>query len=580
MTETSLGVADEDSLSRAFYDIAQVLESAESSEARVIRVLTRLRSLVPYEHCAVLEALPGREPRLITPPETPPAERDRLLALTTALLERLIVENEHASGALTTQGLHIAMPLVGMDEVVGVLFVEGAAYAEAHVRRLSVVAAKLAAYFSLLGAAVLEGERTRQLDQARQQAETANRAKDEFLALVSHELRTPLNTILVWADALRSSDTRDSERLRGFEAIVRSVRAEVSLIDDLLDLSCIANATLRLDLRAVEPAKLIQAALRVLRPRADQKSIRLEASLDESVTPLIADPQRLSQVVANLVANAIKFTPAGGRVVVRLERAGALARIRVIDSGSGIRPEVLPSLFERFRTADGSSTRAHGGLGVGLALVKDLVELHGGHVRAESPGEMQGATFTVDLPLADPVASMPGATAIPERRRRPDRRRARGPSAPARVRQGEPVLAGVHVLLVDDDKDICEVLQFVLEGQGAVVSVAASAAEALAVLEGTMPNVLLSDIAMPGETGHDLMRKIVARNGALAPPAAALSAYARSQDLREALASGFQMLLTKPIDPAALINAVRDLAVPRAAPGSSPVAAALGGKQS
>jgi signal transduction histidine kinase/CheY-like chemotaxis protein len=579
MTETSLGVVGEDSLSGAFYDIAQVLESAENSEARVIRVLTRLRSLVPYEHCAVLEALPGREPRLITPPETPPAARERLLALTTALLERLIVENEHAPEALATPGQHIAVPLVGMDEVVGVLFVEGAAYAEAHVRRLSVVAAKLAAYFSLLGAAVLEAEHTRQLDQARQLAETANRAKDEFLALVSHELRTPLNTILVWADALRSSDTRDSERLRGFEAIVRSVRAEVSLIDDLLDLSCIANATLRLDLRAVEPARLIQAALRVLRPRADQKSIRLEASLDESVTPLIADPQRLSQVVANLVANAIKFTPAGGRVVVRLERAGALARIQVIDSGSGIRPEVLPNLFERFRTADGSSTRVHGGLGVGLALVKDLVELHGGQVRAESPGDMQGATFTVDLPLAESVASLPGATRIPERRRRPDRR-ARGPAVPPRVRQGELVLAGVHVLLVDDDKDICEVLQFVLEGQGAVVSVAASAAEALAVLDGTMPNVLLSDIAMPGETGYDLMRKIVAKKGALAPRAAALSAYARGQDLREALASGFQMLLTKPIDPQALINAVRDLAVPRAARGSDPAAAAFEGRQS
>jgi len=580
MTEPSHGLEDEDSLSSAFYDIAQVLESAEESEARVIRVLKRLRSLVPYESCAVLAALPGREPRLITPPEMLPAERDRLLVLTTGLLERLIVENEQPAEALAMPGPHIAVPLVGMDEVVGVLFVEGAAYAEAHVRRLSVVAAKLAAYFSLLGAAALEAERTRQLDHARQLAETANRAKDEFLALVSHELRTPLNTILVWADALRSSDTRDSERLRGFEAIVRSVRAEVSLIDDLLDLSCIANATLRLDLRAVNPAKLIQAALKVLRPRAEQKSIRLEANLDESVTPLIADPQRLSQVIANLVANAIKFTPAGGSVVVRLERAGALARIQVIDSGSGIRAEALPNLFERFRTADGSSTRAHGGLGVGLALVKDLVELHGGQVRAESAGAMQGATFTVDLPLTESAAVRPGAAALPERRRRPERRRARGVSVPARPDPDEPVLAGVRVLLVDDDKDICEVLQFVLEGQGALVSVAASAVEALAMLEGSMPNVLLSDIAMPGETGYDLMRKIVARKGALAPPAAALSAYARGQDLREALASGFQMLLTKPIEPEALINAVRDLALPRAVRGTDPAPAPLEGGRS
>lgn len=565
MTELGSGVVDDDSLSGAFYDIAQLLESAEDSEARVVRVLQLLRSLVPYERCAVLEALPGGERRLVTLEDTPPAERDRLVAVTTALLGRLVAAKEHAAEPLSTSGLHIAVPLVGMDEVVGVLFVEGAAYAEAHVRRLSVVAAKLAAYLSLLSAAQL-------LEQARELAETANRAKDEFLALVSHELRTPLATILVWADALRSSETRDSERLRAFEAIVRSVRAEVSLIDDLLDLSCIANATLRLELQALDPAKLIQAALRVLRPRAEQKSIRLEAKLDESVAPLIADPQRLSQVLASLIGNAIKFTPAGGRVEVRLERVGILARIQVLDTGSGIRPEVLPNLFERFRMADGSTTRAHGGLGVGLALVKDLVELHGGHVRAESPGQMQGATFTVDLPLAGETATLPSAGPFPERRRRPDRRRARSVSTPP-VAQDERALDGVRVLLVDDDQDICEVLQFVLENQGAEVSVTASAVEALAALESWMPNVLLSDIAMPGGTGYDLMRTIVARKGNRAPPAAALSAYAHGQDLREAVASGFQMLLTKPIDPEMLINAVRDLARVSAARGNDPAPA-------
>jgi signal transduction histidine kinase/ActR/RegA family two-component response regulator len=546
MTMRGHDAAGGEPLSRAFYDIALVLESAEDSEARVIRVLERLRSLVPYERCAVLEAQPGREPRLVTAPGTPPAEREELKATMTALLGRLVAEHGQAEGAPSKPtGSHLAVPLVGLDEVVGVLFVRGVegAYEEPHVRALSVVAAKLAAYFSMLRACALEAERTLQIEEARQAAETANRAKDEFLALVSHELRTPLGTILAQADALRSKETREADRTRAFEAIERSVRAQAKLIEDLLDLSCVATATLRLDLRAVEPAKLIKAAIQALRPQAEQKSIRLEAVLDESVTPLLADPHRLSQIVANLVANAIKFTPSGGHVEVRLERAGVLARIRVIDSGSGIRPEVLPNLFEPFRQADSSSRRPHGGLGVGLALVKDLVELHGGHVRAESPGEKKGATFTVELPLAG---------AAPEAPAQPD--------APEGGRRDERALAGIRVLIVDDDRDICEVLQFVLEGQGAVVTVAVSAAQALAALERSMPDVLLSDVAMPGESGYDLMRKIVAREGDHALPAVALSAYAAGQDLQQALASGFRMQLAKPVDPEALIAAVASLA--------------------
>jgi signal transduction histidine kinase/ActR/RegA family two-component response regulator len=537
MTERRRDTARGESLSRAFYDIAQVLESADDSEARVIRVLERLRSLVPYEQCAVLEAVPGHEPRLITTPGTPPEEHARLTATTSALLRRLIEEHGQASEASSSPGTHLAVPLVGLDEVVGVLFVQGTdrVYEGRHVRRLSVVAAKLAAYFSMLRAHAREAERARLLDEARQAAEAANRAKDEFVALVSHELRTPLNTIIAWVDALRAKDTSEADRMRAVEAIERSVRAEAKLIEDLLDLSCIANATLRLDLRAVEPARLIEAAILGFLPLAEKRAIRLEATLDESVTPLIADPHRLGQIVAKLVANAIKFTPDSGRVEVRLERAGLLARIRVIDSGSGISPEVLPNLFERFRQADSSSTRAHGGLGVGLALVKDMVELHGGHVRAESPGEKKGATLTVELPLAGARSNAP-------------------------VEASERALAGIRVLLVDDDRDICEVLQVVLESQGAVVTVASSAVEALAALERSMPNVVLSDIAMPGETGYDLMRKIVAREGDRAPPAAALSAQPPGRDLEQALASGFQMLLAKPVDPETLIAAVAALA--------------------
>jgi signal transduction histidine kinase/ActR/RegA family two-component response regulator len=537
MTKPGRASVHREPLSCAFYDIAQVLESAEDSEARVIRVLKRLRSLVPYERCAVFQVLPGREPSLITLPETPQAERAELTTTITALLGQLFDEHGKANEAPSRPGVHLAVPLLALDELVGVLFVQGADgwYDERHVRRLSVVAAKLGAYFSMLRASALEAERTRQLDEARRAAETANRTKDEFLAVVSHELRTPLNTIVAWADALRSKETSEADRTRAFEAIERCVRAQAKLIEDLLDLSCVANATLRLDLRAVEPTKVIKGAIQALQTRAEQKSIRIEAVLDESVTSLVADPQRLSQIVAQLIANAIKFTPQGGRVEVRLERTGGLARIQVSDSGSGIGSQVLPKLFERFRQADSSSVRSHGGLGVGLALVKDLVELHGGHVRAESPGEKQGATFTVELPLAQ--------------------------AAEAPAQHG--ALAGIRVLLVDDDRDIREVLQFVLEGQGALVTVAASAAEALEELERSMPNVLLSDIAMPGETGCDLMRKIVACQGKDAPPAAALSAYAPGQGLAEALASGFRMLLAKPVDPEKLIAAVSALAKTR-----------------
>jgi signal transduction histidine kinase/ActR/RegA family two-component response regulator len=545
MTQRGRAAIRGEPLSRVFYDIGQLLESAEESEARVIRVLDRLRSIVPYERCAALRSLSGREALLLTAAETPAAERAELTATLTVFLGQLVGEQGQAPKTSSSPVTHLAIPLVALEEVVGVLYVyrTDGGYGERHVRRLSVVAAKLGAYFSMLRASALEAKRVRQLEGLRLAAETANRTKDEFLALVSHELRTPLNTILAWADALRSKEAREADRTRAFEAIERSVRAQARLIEDLLDLSGIAHATLRLDLRAVDPAKLIKATIRSLLPRAEQKSIQLEASFDESVTSLIADPQRLSQIVANLIANAIKFTPEGGRVEVRLERAGGLARIRVNDTGSGIRPELLPTLFERFRQADSSSIRSHGGLGVGLALVKDLVELHGGHVRAQSPGEKKGAAFTVELPLAQ------GAPEAPVR-----------PEAPTGTGRDKGALAGVRVLVVDDDSDICEVLQFVLEGQGAVVTVAASAMEALAALERSMPNVLLSDIAMPGETGHDLMRKIVAREGDGAPPAAALSAYVLEQDVQEALASGFRMLLSKPIDPGALIAAVAALA--------------------
>jgi signal transduction histidine kinase/CheY-like chemotaxis protein len=526
-----------------FYDIARLLDAADDSDGRVQRVLARFGALVPHERCAVLEAMPGREPRLISSPETPPAARAQLEVKMLALLEGLAFDGPRAEGP--SAGMHVAVPLIVLDNVVGVLLVERAAdaYEEQHVRAAAVVAAQLAAYFSMLHALTREQQRAVELSEARRAAEAADRAKDEFLALVSHELRTPLNSILTWTDALRSKETSEQDRTRAVETIERAVRGHAKLVADLLDLSCIAAAALRLDLSAVKPADLIKQAISALEPQAKQKAIKLDVVLDESVTPLVVDPRRLSQVVVNLVTNAIEFTPPGGHVEVRLEQDDALARIRVIDTGPGIRPEVLPRLFEPFAQFDSSTTRAHGGLGLGLALVKDLVELHGGQVRAESAGERTGAIFTVELPLGGAV-----------------RRDSQPPGAARDSSRPKQALAGIRVLLVDDDQDIGEILQLVLESQGAIVSVVHSAVEALASLTLSMPNVLLSDLSMPGGSGYDLMRSIVAREGKNAPPAAAISACAPGQSLRKALDSGFRMLLEKPIDHPALIAAVATLA--------------------
>ncbi len=364
---------------------------------------------------------------------------------------------------------------------------------------------------------------------------------------MSHELRTPLNSILIWADALRSNETSAADRSRAFYAIERAVRAQAKLVADLLDLAGVASATLRLDLHTVDPRRVISDAILTLEAHARQKAIRLVVSLDAAVKPFLADPYRLSQVVVSLVGNAIRFTPRGGQVEVRLDRDGLLARIRVTDDGLGISAALLPKLFEPFSQVDSSTTREQGGLGVGLALVKDLVELHGGRVSVESAGAQRGSTFTVLLPLAEPddAGAKPQTEPV-------DAVRLAGP-APR-------TLDGIRVLIVDDDRDIGEVLQFVLEAEGALVSVAHSAAEALSLLTDSMPDVLLSDLAMPGGSGYDLMRSIVAREGHKAPPAAALSAYAPGQDLRQALAAGFRMLLEKPIEPGTLIKAVTTLA--------------------
>jgi signal transduction histidine kinase len=526
-----------------FYDIAQLLQSADDPELRVASVLERLEALIPHERGAVLEVMLRGEPRFISSPRTPAAATAQLEATMLALLTPLL-EGKSPSWPISG-GLHLAVPLIALDRVVGVLQIErsSGAYDEQHARALSVVAGELAAYFCMLHLLMRERQHIAELAEARQATQAADRVKDEFLAIVSHEFRTPLNTILTWTDALRSNETSKHERARAVETIERVVRAHAKLVADLLDLSCLAAATLRLDLSVVTPADLIKRAVSALEPRAKGKAITLDVVLDENIAPIVADPRRLSQVVTNLVTNAIDFTPSGGHVEVRLEQDDALARIRVSDTGPGIRPEALPLLFEPFAQVDTSTTRAHGGLGMGLALVKDLVRLHGGQVHAESAGDQKGAIFTVELPRG-------GAF-------RPD---SQSPITAPRSSQPKQALAGIRVLLVDDDQDVGEILQLVLEGQGAIVSVVHSAVEALASLKRSMPNVLLSDLSMPGASGYDLMRSIVAREGKNTPPAAAISASAPAQNLRRVLDCGFRMLLEKPIDQAALIAAVATLA--------------------
>jgi len=494
-------------LGQTLHDITQILESVQGSEERLLRVLDILRRIVPYERCALFVAQPGRESRLLVVPATPPDVRAKLSETLVDLHGRLLDERVHTLEARArASGAHLAVPLVGNDEAIGVLFVSGAApdgsgggYTVQHLRELSVVAAHLAAYLVTV-------DQARALDEARREAETANRMKDEFLALVSHELKTPLMSTLAWAHRLGSEEIDPCGRIRAVEEIERNVHAQAKLIDEILDLACIVTADLRLDLEAVEPANLIKSAIEEQRLRAEQRSIRLETALDESVSLVVVDPARIVQVISSLLAKAIHFTPRGGHVGVRLERAGAHARIRVIDP----------------------TTQAYGEQGLDLDIAKALVEAHGGRLQMEKLAEEKGSTFTVELPLPDEA---------PE----PDRR----------------LLAGIRVLLVDDDDDMRDAAGALLEQYGAEVTAVASAPAALAALERSRPHVLLSDLSMPGESGYDLMRKVAARDATL--PAAALTGFGDQEDRRRALAAGFRMHLAKPLEAKALVAAVATL---------------------
>lgn len=400
-----------------------------------------------------------------------------------------------------------------------------------------------------------EEERGRLLREqvARQEAERANRMKDEFLAILSHELRTPLNAILGWAKLLRTKKFDQATIEKALETIERNAKSQAQLIEDILDVSRILRGKLNLNFRLINLEPVIESALEALRPVADAKSLTLKTSCSPNAGKVQGDTGRLQQIVWNLLSNAIKFTPEGGKVEVRLEAAGDSVQVEVIDTGIGIKPEFLPYVFDRFRQADSTTTRSYGGLGLGLAIVRHLVELHGGKVKADNNPDGVGAKFTVLLPLGKTHGESNGG--------------AGGSTAEFETSQGLasahlPTLSSLRVLVVDDDDDTRDFLRTVLEEQGAQVQAVASAASAIVAMEQTWSNILVSDIGMPEADGYELIARVRAmevRRG-LKVPALALTAYARLEERRQALEAGFQMHISKPVEPAQLIAGVAKLA--------------------
>jgi PAS domain S-box-containing protein len=383
--------------------------------------------------------------------------------------------------------------------------------------------------------------------QARADAEIASRMKDEFLATLSHELRTPLNAILGWATILKSDRITAEDRQEGLDAIERNSHVQVQLIEDLLDVSRIISGKLRLDVQKVAPAEVIEAALAAVMPAADAREIRIQKILDDRAGPVAGDPARLQQVIWNLLSNAVKFTPKGGRVQVLLERVNSHIEITVSDTGQGISPDFLPHVFDRFRQADGSTTRRYGGLGLGLSIVRQLVELHGGSVRAKSPGEGQGATFIVALPVT--ILREPATHRAPP-----------PPVLPSNDGECPAPLDGIKVLVVDDEPDARRLMEKILSDCDAEVRAVGSAEAALQTIGEFAPHVLISDVGMPDKDGFDLLREVRTRNySARDLPAVALTAFAHPADRRRAMLAGFQVHVAKPVDPDELVAVVASL---------------------
>ncbi|HEX8722562.1 MAG TPA: PAS domain S-box protein [Pyrinomonadaceae bacterium] len=439
----------------------------------------------------------------------------------------------------------LVVPMATMGRTVGTVEVqsyENHAYREEHVTAMRMAAN--------LAAVALENMRLLQFEtRAREAAEEASRLKDEFLATLSHELRTPLTAILGWASMLRDSRLDEKTFRTAVEIVERNARTQQQIVDDILDVSRIITGHLQLDAEPTDLGQVVEAAVDTVRPAAAAKGITLRAVLDPGAGAVMGDPRRLQQVVWNLLLNAVKFTPIGGEVGVRLVRAGAHARLTVTDNGAGIRQGFLPYVFDRFRQADQSTTRTHGGLGLGLSIVRHLVEQHGGTVRAESEGEGRGSTFTVELP----ELRNPDSGSLVEE--------SAGGESATRNPQSE-LLKGLSVLVVDDEPDALRLIATVLKMRGAGVTAVGSAEAAWRALEAAWPDLLLCDIGMAGEDGYQLIRRVRGLGGERGRrlPAVALTAYAGEADRALALEAGFHLHVPKPVDPAALVETIAGLA--------------------
>ncbi len=440
----------------------------------------------------------------------------------------------------------MAAPMAVMGRIVGTIEVQSyqpAAFTVEHITAMRMAAN--------LAAVAIENVRLFELESsARASAEASNRLKDEFLATLSHELRTPLTAILGWLNLLRSGKLDDATREQALETIERNANAQAQLIEDILDVSRIITGQLQLKVRPFDLSAVIEATIASVRPAAEAKQIKIETKIDGQASLALGDSGRLQQVIWNLLSNAVKFTPRDGRITVRLERDSAQTRIVVSDTGQGIGPDFLPYVFDRFRQADSTTTRTHSGLGLGLAIVRHLIEMHGGSVRAESEGIGRGAAFTLELPIRAVQVGMEEEVFAYQ--------------AGGEVAGFDPpaLLMGISVLVVDDEADARILLRKILEQCGARVTTASTTFEALAALEQTMPDVLVSDIGMPNEDGYDLIRRVRVlekeRGGSL--PAIALTAYAGEDDRRRAISAGFDEHVTKPVELTKLATLVKSLA--------------------